>query len=71
MPEPRRFTETEILALAGSALVKIDSRGRRGTERVTHDEIEAMAALIVQTGAGFACLETYRAAETVLRQKES
>lgn len=65
MPEPKRFTETEILSRCGSALTKIDRRGRRGTEMVTHDEIEAMAALIDLTGAGHACLDAFN-----LSQKE-
>ena len=64
-----RFTETEILAHCGNALVKIDSRGRRGTETVTYDEIEAMAALIDLTGAGQLCLETAQAADNLTKGK--
>jgi hypothetical protein len=50
------MTEDAMLALAGSALRKIDVRGRLGTTMVTFDEIEAMAALIDCLGAGHACL---------------
>ncbi len=42
----KKFTEAEMLELAGSAIGKIDARGQRGAERVTHDEIIAMALLI-------------------------
>jgi hypothetical protein len=60
MADRAPMTETELLALCGSALTKIDTRGRRGTEMVTHDEIEAMAGLIDLTGAGHACLLAHR-----------
>lgn len=65
-----RFSETEILAHAGRAIGKIDARGRRGTEMVTHDEIEAMAALIDLTGIGQICLETAAAVDRLNEQKE-
>ena len=55
MPTPEPFTEDELLSLSGSAMRKIDKRGRRGTEKVTRDEIEAMAALLQVLGAGPAC----------------
>lgn len=42
----RQFTEAEMLELAGSAIGKIDARGQRGAERVTHDEIIALALLV-------------------------
>ena len=45
-----RFTIVELVAHAGRAIGKIDTRGRRGTEKVTHDEIEAMAALLAVLG---------------------
>ena len=55
MSDPIPFSETEMLALSGRAIAKIDRRGRRGTEAVTFDEIEAMAALIDITGTGHLC----------------
>ncbi|MBN7785163.1 hypothetical protein JYP51_09550 [Ponticoccus gilvus] len=58
---PDRFTEPEMLALCGSAMAKIDTRGRRGTEMVTHDEIEALAAYVECTGGGPACQEAFHA----------
>ena len=58
------MTETEILAHCGRAIVKIDTRGPRGVEMVTHDEITAMALLIDLTGAGHLCRHT---AEAVYR----
>lgn len=45
-----RFTIHELVDHAGRAIGKVDARGRRGTERVTHDEIEAMAALLAVFG---------------------
>jgi hypothetical protein len=45
-----RFTERRMLNLAGRAISKIDVRGRRATERLTYDEIEAMAAALVCLG---------------------
>ncbi|WP_425099165.1 hypothetical protein [Tropicibacter sp. S64] len=53
---PQPMTEGAMLSLAGSALRKIDRKGRRGTTLVTFDEIEAMAALIDCLGAGHLCL---------------
>lgn len=50
MQPDTRFKESEMLTLAGRALHKIDQGGRRGTERVTHDEIEAMAVSLVCLG---------------------
>ena len=52
MADPTRFSETEMLAHCGRALRKIDHGDRRGTFMVTHDEIEAMAALIDSIGLG-------------------
>lgn len=57
MADPRRFSETEMLAHCGRALRKIDHRDRRGTFMVTHDEIEAMAALIDSIGLGHLCIQ--------------
>ncbi|SDY54929.1 hypothetical protein [Citreimonas salinaria] len=57
----RPLTEGEMLSLAGSAIAKIDGKGRRGTSMVTYDEIEAMAALIECTGAGPACQQAHHA----------
>ena len=53
------MTETEILAHCGRAIVKIDTRGPRGVEMVTHDEITAMAA---------SCFPLARAAATGIDQ---
>lgn len=45
-----RFTMAELAEHAGRAIGKVDAKGRRGTERVTHDEIEAMAVLLAVMG---------------------
>ena len=45
-----QFTEPQMLTFAGRAIGRIDRRGRRGTEHVTYDEIEAMAAALVCMG---------------------
>ena len=45
-----RFTERRMLNLAGRAVCKIDEGGRRATERLTYDEIEAMATALVCLG---------------------
>lgn len=58
---PTRFTEHEMLALCGSAIAKIDTRERRGTEKVTFEEIEALAAYVECTGGGIACQQAYHA----------
>lgn len=50
MPEPRRFTEDELITLSGRAIGKIDARGRRGAEQATEDEIVAMALLLALLG---------------------
>lgn len=47
---PERFTMAELIHHAGRAMAKVDARGRRGAERVTHDEIEAMAVLLAVLG---------------------
>ncbi|PIE13804.1 MAG: hypothetical protein CSA70_03555 [Rhodobacterales bacterium] len=47
---PERFTETEMLDIARRAIGKIDRYGRRGTERLTWNEIEAMALTLVSIG---------------------
>lgn len=64
-----RFSETEMLAHCGRALTKIDTRGRRGTETVTHDEIEAMAALLVSVGAVSACKAAMTAIDTAVQNR--
>lgn len=63
------MTETEMLAHCGRALRKIDSRGMRGVEQVTHEEIVAMAALIDSTGAGHLCLETAEAVDRLNEER--
>jgi hypothetical protein len=45
-----QMTEGDMLGLAKTAVEQIDTRGRRGTERVTHDQIEALALLVVLSG---------------------
>lgn len=45
-----RWTETEMLELAARGVGKVDAGGRRGIERVTHDEIAAMAATLACLG---------------------
>ncbi len=50
MTEVRRFTQDEMLRLAGSAVAKVDLMGPRGTTLCTMDEVEAMAAVIVLAG---------------------
>lgn len=50
MHNPNRFTEDEMLDLAAKAVGKIDTRGRRGTEQLTNNEIEAMALTLVRLG---------------------
>ena len=56
---PTPFEEEQMLALAGRAIGKIDLHGRRGTSMVTHEEVEAMAALVECLGAGPACQEAH------------
>ncbi len=53
------FSEAEMLRLAGSAMHKMDTRGRRGTEAVTYEEIEAMGVLIDCCGAGKLCQQAF------------
>jgi len=64
------MTETEILAHCGNALAKIDSRGPRGVEQVTHEEIIALAALVDLTGAGPLCIETAQAVDRLNEHKK-
>ncbi|WP_299370480.1 hypothetical protein [uncultured Tateyamaria sp.] len=51
MDDPTRFTSAEMLRLARSAVHKIDLLGPRGTTLCSMDEIDAMACLLVQSGA--------------------
>ncbi len=44
------FTVPELLAHAGRAIGKVDARGPRGAEKVTTDEIIAMAMLLAVFG---------------------
>lgn len=62
------LTETEMLAHCGRAIRKVD-RGPRGVEQVTHEEITALAALIVSTGAAQLCLETAEAVDRLNEEK--
>lgn len=48
---PERFTEAEMLRLAAKAVHKIDLLGARGTTLCTMEEIDAMACLLVLSGA--------------------
>lgn len=50
MSMPTPFTEAEMLNLAASAIAQIDARGRRGTEMLTYDQIEAMALTLALVG---------------------
>lgn len=50
MADPCRFTEAELLDLAGRAIGRIDARGRRGAEQATDEEIVAMALLLALLG---------------------
>lgn len=45
-----RFEEVQMLAIAANAVRKIDTGGRRATERLTYDEIEAMAITLLCLG---------------------
>ena len=67
------MTETEIFAHCGRALTKIDNRGPRGLEMVTHEEITAMALLIDLFGVGHLCLSTADAVDRLntTEQKET
>lgn len=60
-----RLNEREMLSLCGSAIAKIDRRGRRGTEMVTLAEIEALAAYVECSGGGLLCQKAYLAAASV------
>lgn len=46
-----RFAESEMLRLAAKAVHKIDTLGPRGTTLCTMNEIEAMAGVLVASGA--------------------
>lgn len=50
MTKELRWTEAEMLEHAARGAGKVDSRGRHGTSRVTYDEIEAMAAVLLLMG---------------------
>jgi len=50
-PMAERFTEGEMLRLAAKAVHKIDLLGSRGTTLCTMEEIDAMACLLVLSGA--------------------
>jgi hypothetical protein len=50
MPEPKRWSEAEMILHARRAIGKVDTGGQRGIERVTHEEIAAMAGLLVCLG---------------------
>ena len=45
-----RFTENQLLNLAHTAIAQIDARGRRGTEMLSYEQIEALACLVVISG---------------------
>ena len=51
MADPEPFTTDEMFRLAGSGVAKIDLLGARGTTLCTAREIEAMASLLVTSGA--------------------
>lgn len=45
-----RWSNQEMVALASSAIGKVDERGPLGIYQVTHEEIAAMAALLAIAG---------------------
>lgn len=49
-PTSERLSQTEIKALAKSAVGKIDTMGPRGVTLCSMDEIEALAVIAVQSG---------------------
>lgn len=50
MSDPTQFTEARILELATSAVHKADLLGDRGIDRITTEEIYAMACMLVISG---------------------
>lgn len=50
MCDPMPFTEQRVTELASSAVHKIDLLGDRGCDRVTTEEIYAMACLLILSG---------------------
>jgi hypothetical protein len=48
-PEPRRWTEHELITLATSGATKVDLLGERGATLCSQDEIIAMAAIVKHT----------------------
>lgn len=52
MADPQRWSEAEMVLHARRAIAKVDRGGQRGIERVTHEEIAAMAGLLVCLGIG-------------------
>jgi len=45
-----RFTNDDLIRLSSSAIAKVDAGGKRGAEKVTHEEIIAMCVLIAMAG---------------------
>lgn len=50
MSDPAQLTETRLVELATSAVHKADLLGDRGIDRITTEEIYAMACLLVISG---------------------
>lgn len=51
MPDVARWTDAEMRYLAARGVMKVDLLGARGAMQVTCDEVAAMAAVIVLSGA--------------------
>ena len=50
MSDPTPFTQQRAIELAASAVHKLDLLGARGADRVTTEELYAMACLLVISG---------------------
>jgi len=50
MPDPARWTDTQMQRLAARGALKVDLLGARGTTLVTCEEVAAMAAIILLSG---------------------
>lgn len=50
MSDTARLTEQRMIELATSGVHKLDLLGARGADRVTTDELNAMACLLVISG---------------------
>lgn len=62
--DTRPMSETEMLALCGEALRKVDEWGERGATMVSMEETIALTLYVATTGGALAC----RSAATEVRQ---